>query len=184
LSEDLISSIQQIILSGKGDRGRLEYILEMLTNGRALPLSDQKYLESIIPLYLGPQDTESIQRYAEQAINSLQGEIKTLDERLERLEKRGFERYIGKKAVFFFVTVFFGWHAFQNSLMSVLGPYIPFGTDQYLFPLNTVANNFGVNVIIGWIFVFMALAWPFIGIAHLVRFIRSRKALGPVQNRF
>lgn len=172
----MISSIQQIILSGKGDRGRLEYILGMLTSGKALPLSDQKYLESIIPLYLGPQDTESIQRHAEQAINSLQGEIKTLDERLGRLEKRGFEKYIGKKAVFFFVTAFFGWHAFQNSLMLILGPHLPQDTSQYLFPLNTIANIFGVSMVVGWIFVFMALAWPFIGIAHLAKFIRSRKA--------
>lgn len=172
----MISSIQQIILSGKGDKGRLEYILGMLTSGKALPLSDQKYLESIIPLYLGPQDTESIQRHAEQAINSLQGEIKTLDERLGRLEKRRFEKYVGKKTVFFFVTAFFGWHAFQNSIMLVLGLHVSQGTSQYLFPLNTVANIFGVNMVVGWIFVFMALAWPFIGIAHLAKFIKSRKA--------
>lgn len=179
----MISSIQQIILSGKGDKGRLEYILGMLTSGKALPLSDQKYLENIIPLYLGPQDTESIQRHAEQAINSLQGEIKTLDERLGRLEKRGFEKYVGKKAVFFFVTVFFGWHAFQNPLMLILGQHVSQGTSRYLFPLNTVANIFGVNMVVGWIFVFMALAWPFIGIAHLAKFIRSRRR-GSTQNKF
>jgi hypothetical protein len=176
LSENIISSIQQIILSGKGDSGRLEYILELLTKGRPLPLSDQKYIESIIPLYLGPQDIESVQRHAEQTINSLQGEIKTLDERLGRLEKRGFERYIGKKAVFFFVTVFFGWHAFQNSFMLVLGPYLSSDTGQYLFPLDMITNNFGISMIVGWIFTFMALAWTFIGIAHLARFIISRKS--------
>ncbi len=170
-------------MSGRGDRGRLEYILELLTKGKAIPLSDQKYIESIIPLYLGPQDVESIQKHAEQTINSLQGEIKMLDERLGRLERKGFERYVGKKAIFFFVTVFFGWHAFQNSLMSVPGPYLPSGIDQYLFPLNTVANNFGIGMIIEWIFIFMALAWPFIGAVHLARFIKSRKASSPAQTK-
>ena len=158
LSENLINSIQQIILLGKGDRGRLEYILELLAKGKVLPMSDQRYLESIITLYLGPQDVKSLQKYAEQAINTLQGEIETLDERLGRLEGKGFERYIGKKAVFFFVTVFFGWHAFQNSIMFALGPYLPYGTGQYLFPLNILVNYSGTGVFVWWVFVFMALA--------------------------
>lgn len=161
---------------GKGDRGRLEYILELLVKGKALPLSDQKYLESIIPLYLGPQDTESLQKYAEQAISALQDEIKTLDERLGRLERKGFEKYIGKKTVFLFVTLFVGWHAFQNSITYALGSYVPDGAYQYLFPLNTLANSFGAGMQVWWIFVFMALAWPFVGAAHLARFIRSRRA--------
>lgn len=168
---------------GRGDRGRLEYMLELLIKGKALPLSDQKYLEGIIPLYLGPQDTESLQRHAEQAISTLQDEIRTLDERLGRLERKGFEKYIGKKTVFLFVTLFVGWHVFQNSIMYVLGPYVPDSAYQYLFPLNTLVNNFGAGMQVWWIFVFMALAWPFIGAAHLVRLIRSRKTPSN-QNRF
>ncbi len=175
MSENLISSIQQIILLGRGDRGRLEYILELLTKGKSLPTSDQKYLESIIPLYLGPQDPESLQRNSEHVINTLQGEIHTLDERLRKLETKGFERYIGKKAVFFFVTVFVGWHALQDSIVMVLGSYIPNDTIRYLFPLNTLANNFEMGMLVWWVFVFMALAWPFIGGVHLAKFIRSRK---------
>ncbi len=180
----MISSIQQIILLGRGDRGRLEHILELLTKGKTLPLSDQKYLESIIPLYLGPQDAESIQRHSEHAINTLQEEIHVLDERLEKIETKGFERYIGKKTVFFFATVFVGWHALQDSIMMALGSYIPYGTAQYLFPLNILANNFGVGLIVWWTFVFMALAWPFIGGVHLAKFIRSRKALHSPENKF
>lgn len=175
MSENLASSIQQLILLGKGDRGRLEYILELITKGKVLPLSDQRYLESIIPLYLGVQDTDSLQRHAEQTINTLYGEIRTLDERLQRFEKSGFERYIGKKSILFFVTVFVGWHAFQNSIISALGQYAPFSIEQYLFPLNVFANSFGQGSLVWLIFVFIALAWPFIGAVHLSRFIRSRK---------
>lgn len=160
---------------GKGDRGRLEYILAMITNGRPLPLSDQKYLEGIIPLYLGSQDLESLQRHTEQTINTMYQEIKTLDERLARLEKKGFERYVGKKTVFFFVTIFVGWHAFQNSITSVLGQFMPSGLSQYMFPLNSLANNFGQGSFVWLAFVFMTIAWPFIGAIHLSRFIRSRK---------
>ena len=62
MSDDLINSVKQLMQIGKGDSGRLEYILDMLTTGRVLPFSDQKYLENIIPLYLKVQDQESIQR--------------------------------------------------------------------------------------------------------------------------
>ncbi len=160
---------------GKGDRGRLEYILELLTKGKTLPVSDQRYLEGIIPLYLGAQDTESLQRHTEQTINKMYSEIKALDNRLGRLEKKGFERYVGKKTVFFFATVFVGWHAFQDSIMSLLGQYIPSSYEQYLFPLNALANGLGQRSIIWLVFIVMTLAWPFIGAVHLSNFIRSRK---------
>lgn len=176
LSDNLASSVQQIIILGKGDRGRLEYILELLTKDKTLPISDQKYLESIIPLYLGSQDAESLQKRMENTIDTLQVEIRTLNERLSKLERNGFEKYIGKKAVFFFATVFVGWHAFQNDVMSFLGPYLHPGSEQYIFPLNTLANNFNVNPVIWLAFIFMAAAWPFIGAAHLTKFIKSRKS--------
>src|SRR5437879_5694840 len=108
MSDDIINSVKQLIHLGKGDSGRLEYILEMLNNSRTLPLSDQKYLENIIPLYLGGKDPESIQK--NEYTISLQKEIQNLHERLLKLERKGFERYIGKKAVFFFVTVFISWN--------------------------------------------------------------------------
>lgn len=171
----MVSSIQQLILLGKGDRGRLEYILEMISNGRTLPLSDQKYLEGIIPLYLGPQDTESVQSNAERSINDLYGEIRSLDSRLEKFEHAGFERYIGRKAIFFFATVFVAWHAFQGTIYPMLGPYVPEGYAQYLFPLNVLAGSYGEANAVWLAFVVMALAWPFIGAIHLARFVKSRK---------
>lgn len=171
----MANSIQQLILLGKGDRGRLEYILELITRGKALPISDQKYLEGIIPLYLGAQDSESVQKHAEQAINALYAEVRGIGERLDRLERRGFERYVGKKAVFFFATVFVGWHAYQDQIMTYLSPYVPSGAEQYVFPLNSLAESFGQGPLVWLAFILMAIAWPFIGAVHLSRFIKSRK---------
>lgn len=162
---------------GKGDRGRLEYILGSLTKGKALPLSDQRYLESIIPFYLGAQDAESLQRHADHAINILHGQIRILDERLAKLEGYGFQRYIGKKTLLFFATIFVGWHVFQNLITYSLGQYLPFGAEQYLFPLNMVANSFNFGPLVWLVFTLMLLAWPFIGLAHMVKFIRSHKAV-------
>lgn len=175
MSDNLTNSVQQIIILGKGDRGRLEYILELLTKGKPLPVSDQKYLESIIPLYLGNQDSESVQKHTEDAIDTLHGEIRTLSERLSRLERQGFDKYVGRKAVFFFATVFVGWHVFQNYTMSLLGSYLPSSVEQYLFPLNILANSFNANSLIWLVFIFMAVAWPFIGAVHLTKFIKSHK---------
>ena len=175
LSENLVNSIQQLIVLGKGDRGRLEYILELVTRGKILPLSDQRYLEGILALYLGSQDAESFQRHIEQMVNSMSGEVKCLGERLEKLERVGFERYIGKKAVFFFATAFVGWHAFQDSIVYALGGKVSPDILQYLFPLNSLANSVGQGSLVWLSFVFMALAWPFIGAVHLTRFIRAHK---------
>jgi hypothetical protein len=175
LFDNLADSVQQIIILGKGDRGRLEYILELLTKDKTLPVSDQKYLENIIPLYLGTQDAESLQKRMENVIDTLHGEILTLNERLSRLERKGFERYVGKKAVFFFATVFVGWHVFQSYAMSFLGPYLPSSIEQYLFPLNMLANSFNANSLVWLVFIFMVAAWPFIGAVHLAKFIKSRK---------
>lgn len=175
--DNLINSVQQIIILGKGDRQRLEYILELLIKGKTLPTSDQKYLEGIIPLYLGAQDTESLHKHMENVIDTLHGEIRTLNERLSRLERRGFEKYVGKKAVFFFATVFVGWHVFQSYTMSFLGSYLPSNIEQYLFPLNMLANSFNANSLVWLVFIAMTAAWPFIGAAHLVKFIKSHKSI-------
>ena len=49
MSDELIEKIQSLISAGKGDTGRLNYILESLKKGKQLYNSDQKYLQSIIP---------------------------------------------------------------------------------------------------------------------------------------
>lgn len=175
MSESLVSSIQQLILLGKGDRGRLEYLLEMISKNRALTLSDQRYLEGIIPLYLGPQDPESLKRSADNAINQLYGEVRNLDERLQKLERRGFKRYFGRKTALFFVTLFLGWNVFQDPITSAIGPYLRGGFAVYLFPLNSLATDLGREDLVWLAFVAVLLVWPFIGAAHLSRFIKSRK---------
>lgn len=170
MSDDLINSVKQIIALGKGDPGRLEYILDMLTTGRMLPFSDQKYLDNIIPLYLG--GGEAAQTTNEH--NSLQNEIQNLNRRLTKLEKKGFEKYIGKKAIFFFVTVFVGWNALQVYVTAFLNMFLTTNLPQYIFPLN-LAENYLNYPIVSFVFVAMMYAWVFIGFIHLARLIRARK---------
>ena len=174
MSDDLINSVKQLIQLGKGDPGRLEYILDMLTTGRVLPISDQKYLQNIIPLYFGGQDQESIQRQNEHVANQLQNEIKNLNQRLVKLERRGFERYVGKKTVFFFVTVFVGWNALSTFVATSLGTFLPDNLIQYLFPLDMIANSIDYPIV-QFVFTAMMYAWVFIGFIHLARLIKSRK---------
>ena len=174
MSDDLVNSVKQLIHLGKGDPGRLEYILDMLTTGRALPFSDQKYLQNIIPQYIGEQDQESVQRQNEFVADQLQNEIKNLNQRLVKLERRGFERYVGKKTVFFFATVFVSWNALSTFSMEFLNSFIPDNLIQYFFPLNIVTGYVDYPIV-QFVFTAMMYAWVFIGFIHLARLIRSRK---------
>ena len=175
MSEDLIGAIQQIILLGKGDQGRLEYLLDTLQKGKPLPDSDQKYLQIMIPLYLGPKDPESYQKNTELAVEKLHGEVRLLEDKIKNIEKNGFERYVGRKAVLLFVTIFVGWNALQPYIQPVLSDYIQNDMIQYAFPLNLAANylNYGTVVWLG--FLVLVSSWPFIGAIHLAKFIKSRK---------
>ena len=146
----------------------------MLTTGRMLPFSDQKYLDNIIPLYLGGQDQEFIQRQREHFADQLQNEIQDINRRLVRLERRGFERYVGKKTVFFFVTVFVAWNALHNYSTEFLNMFIPSNLIQYFFPLNLI-ESLSSYPIVQFVFTALMYAWAFIGFIHLARFIRSRK---------
>ena len=171
--EDLANSIQQLILSGKGDVGRLEYILDMLKRGKILPYSDQKYLENVLPLYLSSQDLSSSQY--EHKIEQLHREIETLNEKIIRLEKKGFKKYIGKKTILFFVTVFVGWNVMQSFVISLLNLDMSNDMLQYLFPLNIITSYFNANSILVFVFILMLMAWPFIGMGVLVNSIKIRK---------
>jgi hypothetical protein len=175
LSEDLVGAIQQILILGKGDRGRLEYLLDILQKGKSLPDSDQKYLQMMMPLYLGPQDPGSYQKNAESAIEKLYDEVQKLNEKIATTERKGFEKYVGRKAVLFFITVFVGWNTLQVYLQSVLSDFVPNSLLQYMFPLNLVANYFNYGTIIWFAFLIILISWPFIGSIYLVKFLRSRK---------
>ena len=175
MSEDLIGAIQQILILGKGDQGRLEYLLDLLQKGKALTDSDRKYLQIIVPFYLGSKDPETYQKNVEFAIEQLQNELKELGESVNQIKKKGFEKYVGRKTILFFVTVFVGWNALQTFTQSTLASFIPNSIPQYLFPITWIATyfNYGQGV---WIsFLILLTSWPFIGSIHLAKFIKSRK---------
>jgi hypothetical protein len=173
LSEDLIGAIQQILLLGKGDHGRLEYLLDMLQKGRPLTDSDQNYLKIMVPLYLSTKD--SYQHNSELVMERLSNEVKDLNQQIQNMQRKGFEKYVGRKAVLFFVTVFVGWNACQVYLQSLLSGFVSNSMTQYVFPLNLVANYLNYGMIIWFGFLILLASWPFIGAIHLAKFIISRK---------
>lgn len=175
MSEDLIGAIQQILILGKGDQGRLEYLLDLLQKGKSLPDSDKKYLQILIPIYLGPKDPESYQKNAEYAIEQLHNEITQLNEKINKIQRKGFEKYVGRKAVLFFVTVFVGWNVSQTYVQTTLSDFIPNSVLQYVFPLNLMANYLNYGQVVWFAFLVLLISWPFIGSIHLAKFIRSRK---------
>ena len=175
MSEDLIGAIQQILILGKGDRGRLEYLLDLLQKGRSLPESDQKYLQLMIPIYLGQRDSDSYQKNAELAIEKLHDEVKELREKIQKIERKGFEKYVGRKAVLFFVTVFVGWNALQTYIQPFIFGMIPGGITSYAFPLNLAAVYVNYGPVVWFGFLVLLMSWPFIGAIHLAKFIISRK---------
>ncbi len=124
------------MILGKGDQGRLEYLLDILQKGKPLPDSDQKYLQIMIPLYLGPKDAESYQKNVEIAMEKLHDEVRQLGEKISKLERKGFEKYVGRKAVLFFVTIFVGWNALQAYIGPVLSGFAPSDIISYIFPLS------------------------------------------------
>ena len=174
MSEDLIGAIQQILILGKGDQGRLEYLLDLLQKGRPLPDSDKKYLQVMMPLYLGPQDPESYSKNVELAITKLHDEIKDLNEKIA-VQRSGFEKYVGRKAILFFITVFVGWNALQSYIAPLLSDFIQNDVIQYVFPLNLAVNYLNYGQLVWFAFLILAMSWPFIGLIHLVKLVRSRK---------
>ncbi len=173
MSEDLIGAIQQILLLGKGDQGRLEYLLDMLQKGRPLTDSDQNYLKIMVPLYLSTKD--SYQQNSELVIERLSNEIKDLNQKIQNMQRKGFEKYVGRKAVLFFFTVFVGWNACQVYLQPLLSGFVSNSVMQYVFPLNLVANYLNYGTAIWFGFLILLSSWPFIGAIHLAKFIISRK---------
>lgn len=173
LSDDLIGAIQQILILGKGDRGRLEYLLDLLQKGRPLTDSDQNYLQMMVPLYLSPKD--SYQQNTELVIGRLSDEIKELHQKIQQMQRKGFEKYVGRKAVLFFFTVFVGWNACQAYLQPMLSGFVSDSLISYVFPLNLVANYFNYGMVVWLGFLVLLSSWPFIGSIHLAKFIMSRK---------
>ena len=173
MSEDLTNAIQQLLILGKGDAGRLEYILDVLKKGRALPESDQKYLQNMMLIHLNSKQQDP-DKNMESMIEKLHQEIDILNKKVEKFENKEFEKYIGRKAVFFFITVFVGWNALQMYIQQMLTGVISPDYLQFVFPLQLVLSYYNGSLV--WFaFVLVLSAWPFIGLIHLVKLIQSRK---------
>ena len=185
MSADLIKSVIYLIESGKGDVGRLNYILNALQDGKTLFASDKKYLNTLILSYIDSAKRREIEiSTGNESINELRSELNRVNERLARLEKRGYKKHIGKKTIFFFVTFFISWHAIIQIInkMSV-GTIIYQNTqdlNSYVFPLyqlkTIMPSQFVAWVDLGILYIWtgMMITWIILGFIYLVKFIRSR----------
>ncbi|MBI1828559.1 MAG: hypothetical protein HY222_07100 [Thaumarchaeota archaeon] len=186
MSSDLIRSVIYLIESGKGDVGRLNYILNVLQDGKPLFESDKKYLDTLISTYIDSAKKREIGiSVGNEPINELRNELNRVNERLARLEKRGYKKHIGRKAIFFFVTFFVSWHAIIQIINKILG-----GTtmiyqntqdlNSYIFPLYqlkiVIPSQFVAWVDLGILYVWtgMMIVWIILGFIYLIKFIRSR----------
>lgn len=182
MSDELIEYVLHIIDSKKGDLGRLNYILTMLQEGRPLYISDKNYLESLISTYIKPRRRIGQQ----QSVEELKTELARVKAKLERIEKRGYRKPIGRKAGFFFVTFFFGWHAVVQLLnekflhdMQNINPYLfPLYQLKLVIPnqVTAVMEQYNLNLeqLVVFIWGAMVLTWVILGFIYLVKFIRSR----------
>jgi hypothetical protein len=183
MSDELIEYVLHLIDSKKGDLGRLNYILSMLQEGRTLYTSDKNYLESLIATYIKPSKRKVGQQ---QTVEELKTELARVKAKLERIEKRGYKKPIGRKAGFFFVTFFFGWHAVVQ-LLSEKFLHDVQNINPYLFPLyqlklvipNQVTvvmeqDNLSLEQLVVFVWAAMMVTWVILGFIYLVKFIRSR----------
>src|SRR5256885_10366176 len=186
MSSDLIKSVIYLIESGKGDVGRLNYILNVLQDGKTLFVSDKKYLDTLISTYIDSAKRREFGILAgNESINELRSELNKVNERLARLEKRGYKKHVGRKAIFFFVTFFISWHAIVQIVNKISG-----GTtmiyqntqdlNSYVFPLYQlkiiIPPQFVAWVDLGilYLWIGMMIVWIILGFIYLIKFIRSR----------
>jgi hypothetical protein len=186
MSSNLIKSVIYLIESGKGDVGRLNYILNVFQDGKDLFASDKKYLDTLISTYIDSTKKREIGISAgNEPINELRSELNRVNERLARLEKRGYKKHIGRKAIFFFVTFFVSWHAIIQIINKISdGTTMIYQNTQdlnsYVFPLYQlkiiIPSQFVAWVDLGILYVWagMMITWIILGFIYLVKFIRSR----------
>ena len=176
MADELIKYVLYLINSKKGDIGRLNYILATLQDDKPLYTSDMKYLESLISTYIGPARRKLREQ---QTVEELRTELARVNEKLKRIERRGYEKPIGRKTVFFFITFLFGWHAITQLLNERFVTDIQ-GINPYLFPLYQIKfampSQIGLSIeqIVLLIWGAMMLTWIILGFIYLVKFIRSR----------
>lgn len=183
MEDELINYVIHLIDEKKGDAGRLNYILGALQDGKPLYNSDKKYLDSLIVTYIGSSKKKTGEQ---KSVEELKTELARVKERLEKFERRGYKKPVGRKAGFFFVTFFFGWHAVitllaKKSIIDIrdINPYLlPLYQLDKMIPseyLNYVYQfNFTIPKIVVVAWGAMILAWIILGFVYLVKFIRSR----------
>ena len=186
MSSDLIKSVIYLIESGKGDVGRLNYILNVLQDGKTLFVSDKKYLDTLISTYIDSAKRREFGILAgNESINELRSELNKVNERLARLEKRGYKKHVGRKAIFFFVTFFISWHAIVQIINKISdGTTMIYQNTQdlnsYVFPLYQlkiiIPPQFVAWVDLGilYFWIGMMIVWIILGFIYLIKFIRSR----------
>ncbi len=91
MSYDLIKTIEYLIESGKGDTGRLRYILNSFREQKHVYLSDQKYLENLLESCSFQKDekTHEIRKstYDSDLFKELLVEIRNLNKRLDEINR-------------------------------------------------------------------------------------------------
>jgi hypothetical protein len=183
MTDELIENVMYLIDSKKGDIGRLNYILSALQDDKSLYNSDKKYLDSLLATYM----SSSKKKFGDhKSVEELKSELTRVKERLEKFEKKGYKKPVGRKAGFFFVTFFFGWHAIitllgEKSLINIqdINPYLlPLYYLEKVIPvqyLNYVSQlNLTIPKIVVLVWVAMMFTWIILGFVYLVKFIRSR----------
>lgn len=169
------------INTGRGDTGRLNYILNTLQNGKPLFLSDKKYLDFLISSNI---EKKRISTEPGDPIVELKNQLNEVNQRLEKIENKGYKKHVGRKAIFFFVTFFFSWHAVIQILNSLSGNVLILkdiqGLGPYVFPLyqikSIIPTLYSGYVDLGILLVWagMMITWIILGFVYLVKFIRSR----------
>ena len=186
MSSDLIRSVIYLLESGKGDVGRLNYILTVLQDGKPLFASDKKYLDTLISTYIDFAKKREIGiSTGNDSINELRTELSRVNERLAKLEKRGYKKHIGRKTIFFFVTFFVSWHAITQIINKMSSAIMVTNQNTqdlnyYVFPLYQlkfiIPSQFASWIDLGVLYVWsgMMIAWIILGFVYLIKFIRSR----------
>jgi hypothetical protein len=183
MEDDLVDYVIYLMDSKKGDLGRLNYILSTLQDGKPIYDSDKKYLDSLITTYMA----SSKKRLGEQkSVEELKIELARVKERLEKVENRGYRKPVGRKAVFFFITFFFGWHAVITLLGKDLFHWVQ-NLNPFLFPLYQLEKiipgqyfnylhqlDLSIPKIVVLVWGAMMFTWIILGFVYLVKFIRSR----------
>src|SRR6267143_5568005 len=87
MSYDLIKSINSLMESGIGDRDRLQYILNTVSEGKYLYLSDKNYLENLLHSIPVQKESPSLRSDDNDVVNELLDELRLLNKKVEQIER-------------------------------------------------------------------------------------------------